>query len=99
PPPTLHSFPTRRSSDLADPHEDGIALAEAREADRGGLPARERPRGRHQGEALQRGARRALQALAARGHPEAPLHRDEALRGFGLERKSTRLNSSHDQNS
>src|SRR5207302_10211085 len=72
----LHSFPTRRSSDLAWPHR---------------LPAHRDPfavqgAGAGQGPgALCRGRRR---GLGQADHSSLPLHRR-------LDRKSTRLNSSH----
>src|SRR5207247_10723622 len=67
-PPALHSFPTRRSSDLA-----------------GGCRARGRPQAieDHNGENATQDARR----QRAHGRPEGE---------DGLDRKSTRLNSSHE---
>src|SRR5207248_10118519 len=89
PPPHLHSFPTRRSSDLSPPlphaHPAEVAVAQSpvdRTADPGGL------QGGRCATALARLAQRVRQQ--PRGEPAALRHRIG-----GEDRKSTRLNSSH----
>src|SRR5690606_40863700 len=82
-PRALHSFPTRRSSDLApllrlDLHPDGPGLP-ARGADR--LPV-----------LAGQGGLRGRSGEGRRGPGPAPRR---ALTAAGLDRKSTRLNSSH----
>src|SRR5699024_12458058 len=81
----LHTFPTRRSSDLRDPRRPGLR----REGDR--VPARhDRPRRHPLGAVLpadRRKGRAWLSPQAARV-PARPT-------GGSRDRKSTRLNSSH----
>src|SRR5699024_12154441 len=70
--PALHSFPTRRSSDLAPPRRDPQGAGRLGP----GLPHRSRP------------------AALGRAVDPGRLHPHPVQRG-GVDRKSTRLNSSH----
>src|SRR5206468_10607489 len=88
-PPILHSFPTRRSSDLARAHE-------VLEKELGDVVPRDGERGR---------ALEAMVALGAGGERDVfeegqNLNRGDPepdQDGHERDRKSTRLNSSHDQ--
>src|SRR5206468_11756608 len=89
--PDLPSFPTRRSSDLG---VDGRAVARVADL-HAGQDAHLVARGAQAGERVleERGPRPRQERLVA-SHPLAAPSRD---REAGEDRKSTRLNSSHDQ--
>src|SRR5207249_11129826 len=81
PPPHLHSFPTRRSSDLARGRRDALRV-------------RRRLRGGGHDRILRLERRRRDLLHAAHVHLTAP-HLLHHLAGGARDRKSTRLNSSH----
>src|SRR5205085_12390029 len=83
----LHSFPTRRSSDLLRLEDLLAALAQLFLAARHERVGLDHPR---QPPRLRRPTERERQAL------QGPLHRQVQL-GVAEDRKSTRLNSSHSQ--